>query len=144
MMEAEDKDVDLGREQLTRQADYVRARMLSRVDTLDERRHKLGRTIAALVSRVSNNLPAIAGVAAVAVLGLGVAVVLHRKRRREVVMLASWPPPAVRPREKSSGLLGGIATSLILHLAKRAGEAALLRVVRPGLPPRPRDHRPSL
>jgi hypothetical protein len=145
MMEAENKNVDIGRAQLTEQADHVRARMLRRVDTLDERRHALGRTMTILAARARQNLPIIAGVAAIAVLGIGVVALLRGKRTREVFMISPWPTPVVRPQHKSGGLLGGMAASLLLHFAKRAGEAALLRAVRPQLPPppRPRERRPT-
>jgi hypothetical protein len=146
VMEAEDQDVDFSRERLSNRADYVRARMLSRVDTLDERRHQASRTISSAVAKVRQNMPLLAGAAAVAVLGIGVVALLRRRRRSSAELMAAWHPPVEHQRSTMTRVLTGVGTSLLLHFAKQIGEAALLKAVQarqPRLPPRePRYHGP--
>lgn len=64
---------------LSTRADLVRARMLERVDALDDRRDKLHRTLGGLALTARRNLPLIGAIAVGSVALLGI-VVLARRR----------------------------------------------------------------
>lgn len=109
------------REHLTKKADRVRARMMERVDELDERRQQVDRILNSISTGVRRHLPLVVGVTAASVALL---FVIKRAKRHQD------HPWQLRVRQPDSGgfvmrLLKEAGVALAVQIARRAGERAL-------------------
>lgn len=109
------------REHLTKKADRVRARMMERVDELDERRQQVDRIVNSITTGVRRHLPLVVGLTAAS---LALLLVIKRAKRHQH---QAWP---LRVRHsESSGfvmrMLKEAGVALAVQIARRAGQRAL-------------------
>ncbi len=130
------------RQRLERRADTVRSRLLTRLDVLDERRHRFMHEASVVGAQVKRYAPAVGGV--IAGIGLVAAVVVVVKRRQErkhpwinvaARLLLGAPPPEPEQPSVLAGVIKKAAFGFGVRVAKRMIEKRLLGAEQPaGLP----------
>lgn len=122
-MSASDQRSD-SRELLTQRANWVRAKMLRRIDLLQARRRQLGNVIREIRVEAKYVLPAMAGIALVSAAAITVLLRARATRKRHHqgwrLPLRSEPPRAGFVKRSLQGLVVSLATRLLQGAAKQA------------------------
>ena len=111
---------------LSTRADLVRARMLERVDALDDRRDKFHRTLGGLALTAKRNLPLIGAIAVGSVTLLGIVVLARRRARPKslLTLVLSANQSAERPGMLARAAKAAVS-ALALRIARSTGERLL-------------------
>lgn len=131
MTTTKDEKTEPTRERLAKRADRVRARMLERVDELDDRRQELDRVMTWLSTRVRRHIPLVVG-ATVASVALISVIAVRRARQQRTQRRHQWQL-RVQPPEASGFFARAIkdaGVALAVQLARRAGERLALNTAK--------------